>query len=121
MFFNNTTDLAVTSRASLRQLATTFEVTVDPTFTHNPEVTHVQFVDPTEVLASHRLYLSPDSGQLVQLAYSWHGHRQSVGLVNLGTGLTTIIAAQNQYTFSHLLILSRNLKSIRLPNTSVQI
>lgn len=27
----------------LRQLATTFEVTVDPTFTHNPEVTHVQF------------------------------------------------------------------------------
>ncbi|KLD61703.1 hypothetical protein WP50_00120 [Lactiplantibacillus plantarum] len=78
----------------LRQLATTFEVTVDPTFTHNPEVTHVQFVDPTEVLASHRLYLSPDSGQLVQLAYSWHGHRQSVGLVNLGTGLTTIIAAR---------------------------
>ncbi|MGN5465504.1 PucR family transcriptional regulator [Lactiplantibacillus plantarum] len=80
----------------LRQLATTFEVTVDPTFTHNPEVTHVQFVDPTEALASHRLYLSPDSSQLVQLTYSWHGHRQSVGLVNLGTGLTTIIAAQNQ-------------------------
>ncbi|MCM2629177.1 hypothetical protein NDQ52_13120 [Lactiplantibacillus plantarum] len=31
----------------LRQLATTFEVTVDPTFTHNPYTTMFKFKQPS--------------------------------------------------------------------------
>ncbi|WP_434433222.1 PucR family transcriptional regulator [Lactiplantibacillus paraplantarum] len=80
----------------LRQLAATFEVNIDTKFTHNPEVTHVQFVDMTEALMVHRLYLQPESSQIVRLSYSWHGHRRTVGVVNLGVRLTTVIAAQNQ-------------------------
>lgn len=80
----------------LRQLAATFEVNIDTKFTHNPEVTHVQFVNMTEALMVHRLYLQPESSQIVRLSYSWHGHRRTVGVVNLGVRLTTVIAAQNQ-------------------------
>ena len=80
----------------LHQLATTFEVTGQASFTHNPEVTHVQFVSATEPLAVHRLYLQPESSQMVRLSYDWQGNRQTVGQVNLGAGLTTVIAAQNQ-------------------------
>ncbi|TBX52935.1 PucR family transcriptional regulator [Lactiplantibacillus paraplantarum] len=80
----------------LRQLAATFEVNIDTKFTHNPEVTHVQFVDMTEALMVHRLYLQPESSQIVRLSYSWHGHRRTVGVVNLGVRLTTVIVAQNQ-------------------------
>lgn len=80
----------------LRQLAAAFEVNIDTKFTHNPEVTHVQFVDMTEALMVHRLYLQPESSQIVRLSYSWHGHRRTVGVVNLGVRLTTVIAAQNQ-------------------------
>ncbi len=82
--------------AILRQLAMTFDVTKQSSFTHNPEVTEVQFVSATEAVATHRLYLQSAASQTVQLSYDWRGHRQIVGTVSLGAGLTTVIAAQNQ-------------------------
>ena len=82
--------------AILRQLAMTFDVTKQSSFTHNPEVTEVQFVSATEAVATHRLYLQSAASQTVQLSYDWRGHRQIVGTVSLGAALTTVIAAQNQ-------------------------